>query len=338
MRTSLQRLSLAAAVVVFAAVPQAAFADRFDDGLINQYYEGFAGKRVAFVASSMGMDLTQGWMAAVQRDADRLGYELIIRDSNWNIDAGAQALEQLITEKPDILIFHNDDMQAYAKLVTRAMAEGINVIQLNMKTPVNGDAYIGGDWYAVGVKELEEAARLCEGTSGKIAVIQGPSTSPPSQLGLLGITDAIKSHPNLSIVSTQAGDWDPSKANAIATTVLKQNPDLCAIVGLWDNMDIGAATAIEAAGLKGKVHLITEGGGNAASGCKNIESGAFSSYVKVDTREQAYQVANIIQILLQTKAAPGASTFGIYTEPKVITKDNLEPSSCWTLDQIKAGN
>ena len=111
----------------------AALAERPDDGLVFQYQKSLEGKKVAFVPISMGFDLTQGWMAAVQRDAERLGYEVIIRDPNWNIDAGAQALEQLISEKPDILIFHNNDTQAYAKLVQRAMGAGINVIQMNLK-------------------------------------------------------------------------------------------------------------------------------------------------------------------------------------------------------------
>ncbi|AVW89994.1 substrate-binding domain-containing protein [Celeribacter baekdonensis] len=102
------------------------------------------GKKVAFVPITMGFDLTQGWMAAVERDAERLGYELTIRDPNWNVDAGAQAIEQLINEKPDVLIVHNNDMQAYAKLIRRAMDAGINVIQMNLKTPVNSDAFVGG--------------------------------------------------------------------------------------------------------------------------------------------------------------------------------------------------
>ena len=96
---------------------------------------------------SMGFDLTQGWYAAMKRQADELGYEIIVRDPNWNIDAGAQALSQLIDEKPDILIFHAVDMQAYNKLIKKAVDAGINVIQMNLKSPNNGDAYVGGDWY-----------------------------------------------------------------------------------------------------------------------------------------------------------------------------------------------
>jgi ABC-type sugar transport system substrate-binding protein len=287
----------------------------------------------------MGFDLTQGWMAAVQRNADRLGYQLIIRDPNWSVDAGAQALEQLIIEKPDIIIFHNNDMQAYAKLVQRAMAAGINVIQVNLKTPVNADYFVGADLYDQGYQQLEETAKLCGAdTSGKIALIQGPVTSPPSQIGLAGIMDALKKHPNLTVVSTQAADWDASKAHSIASTVLKQHSDLCAIIGFWDNQDIGAAAAIREAGQTGKVHLITAGGGNVESACKNIENGSYSAYIKADTRLQAYQLSMAIEALLQTKPEPGSKPVGLYTPIDIITKDNLSPSSCWTVDQIKNGN
>jgi ribose transport system substrate-binding protein len=338
--TTLKTVCIAAALSVgLATSAPGVSAAGFDDGLAPKYYEAFKGKTVAFVPISMGFDIPQGWMAAVQRDADRLGYKLIIRDPNWSVDAGAQAIEQLIVEKPDILIFHNNDMQAYAKLVTRAMGEGINVIQMNLKTPVNADAFIGGDWYQLGKLQLDAAAKMCgSGTSGKIAIIQGPPTSPPSQIGLAGISDELTKHKELTVVSTQAADWDASKAHAIASTVLKQHPDLCAIIGFWDNQDIGAAAAIREAGLTGKVQIITSGGGNVESGCKNIQNGAFSVYALSDTRDQAHQLANVIQELLQTKPKPGSAPFGIYTEIKLLTKDNLTPSSCWSVDQIKAGN
>jgi ABC-type sugar transport system substrate-binding protein len=332
-------VALVAALTGFTIASLPALADRFDDGLAGKYYAAFKGKRVAFVPISMGFDLTQGWMAAVQRDADRLGYQLIIRDPNWSVDAGAQALEQLITEKPDIIIFHNNDMQAYAKLVTRAMAAGINVIQVNLKTPVNGDFFVGADLYEQGVQELEAAAKLCgPNTSQKIALIQGPVTSPPSEIGLAGIQEALKKHPGLTVVSTQAADWDASKAHAIASTVLKQHPDLCAIIGFWDNQDIGAAAAVREAGLTGKVNVVTAGGGNAESACNNIANGSFTAYIKSDTRDQAHQLASAIQILLQEKPTPGSSPVGLYTEVNVLTKANVTPSSCWTVDSIKAGD
>ena len=163
-------------------------------------------------------------------------------------------------------------------------------------------------------------------------------TSPASQLGVVGIEDVLAEHPEIELVANQAADWDASKAYAIASTILKQHEDLCAFMGLWDNMDVGTAAAVREAGKQGEVKVITEGGGNQESGCANIENGAFTAYIKVDTRSQAVQLANVIKILLQQSPEPGAMPFGIYTENQVLTADTLSPTSCWTVDQIKAGN
>lgn len=334
-------MSAVLALALSWLVPSIAQAERFDDGLAAQYYEVFKGKKVAFVPLSMGFDLTQGWFAAMDTASKRLGFELIVRDSNWSVEAGAQALEQLIAVHPDIIIFHNSDMHAYSKLVTRAMKEGINVIQMNLKTPINSDAYVGGDWYQVGYDEMVAANELCKdglGQSNKIAILQGPPTSPPSQLGLEGMLDAMADLGGLDLVSSQAADWDATKAHSIATTVLQQHPDLCAFVGNWDNQDIGAAAAIREAGLTGKVHVVTEGGGNKESGCKNIESGEFSAYVKVDTRLQSSELVDVIKYLLQAKPTPGSMPVGYYTPNVTLTKANLTPRSCWTVDEIAAGN
>jgi ribose transport system substrate-binding protein len=341
MTTTLLKRTIAAGALAagLATAAQPALSEHFDDGLVSTYYKAFKGKKVAFVPISMGFDFTQAWMAAVQRDAQRLGYDVTIRDSNWNVDAGAQALEQLIEEKPDILIFQNNDMNAYAKLVSRAMAKGVNVIQMNLKTPVNSDAFIGPDWYQVGVDLIGETAKLCgKGTSGKIGILTGPATSPPNMIGRAGEDDTLAKHPELKVVATQAADWDASKAHAVSSTILKQHPDVCALVGFWDNEDIGAAAAVREAGLTGKVHVVTSGGGNVESGCKNIENGSFSSYVKLDGRDEAHQLATVIQNLLQVKPKPGSAPYGIYTENAILTKDTLRPSSCWTVDQIKAGD
>lgn len=315
-----------------------AMAERPDDGLFDIYASAFEGKTVAFVPISANYDLTEGWIAALEHSAERLGYELQIRDPNWNIDAGAQALEQFISEKPDILIFQNNDMHAYTKLVQRAMAADINVIQMNLKTPVNSDAFIGGDWYQVGADEAMEAVRLCgEGTSGKVAIIQGPVTSPPSLLGVAGIEDTLAEHPNITIVANQAADWDASKAHAIASTLIKQHPDLCAFVGLWDNMDIGAAAAVREAGLADKIKVITEGGGHQKSGCDNIKNGMFASYVKVDTRDQAKQLASAVETLLQVSPEPGSQPFGLYTANQLLTPETVADTDCWTVDQVRSG-
>ena len=57
----------------------------------------------------------------------------------------------------------------------------------------------------------------------------------------------MKQHPEIKVVANQAADWDATKAHAVTSTVLKQNPDLCAIIGFWD-VRVGTAAAIKEAG------------------------------------------------------------------------------------------
>jgi ribose transport system substrate-binding protein len=42
--------------------------------------------------------------------------------------------------------------------------------------------------------------------------------------------------------------------------------------------------------------------------------------------------------MLQTKPKAGAAPYGVYTENVLLTRETLKPTSCWTVDQIKAGN
>lgn len=334
---SLTKLALAATVSVTAAMTPA-LSEPFDDGQSKTYYETLKGKKVGFVPLSMGFDLTEGWNAGLQNQAKALGYSIEVRDPNWSTEAGTQAINALIAEKPDVLIFHPLDMQAYNRLVKKAMAEGINVIQINMKSVTNGDAYVGTDWYEIGVRKTEEVVKACgkdSGKNGKIAVIQGMMATPTAVISGQGVTDVLAQHPEIEVVATQAADWDATKAHAITSTILKQHPDLCGIVGMWDGQDVGTAAAIREANLSDQIFLATSGGGEQAAACDNVQNGNFDVYYSHDVPGQARDLNSAIKILLQNKPAPGSAPFALYTPLKLITKDSLSPSSCWTVDELK---
>lgn len=316
------------------AMPAAAIAERFDDGLNIKTLETLKGKKVGFVPLSMGIDLTQAWAAALKKDADQFGYELIIRDPSWDVAAGAQAVTQLIAEKPDVLVLHPLDMTAYSKLVDRASAEGIAVVQINLKSLNTGDAYVGVDWFDLLSAEIDVAAKYCgagTGQSGKIALLIGTPTTPTVVIGLQGVKDALTRYPELQVVATQSADWDASKAKDITATILKQNEDLCAIIGFWDSQEMGAAAAIAEAGKTGKVKLITDGGSRKEAACDRIEDGTFDAYVGYSAKEQGRDLALAVRLLLQNPPEkPGAKPFGFYSTLTTLTKENVTPTSCWT--------
>jgi ribose transport system substrate-binding protein len=328
--------TMAALALVYGA--SLARADEYDEGQIKITRDAMKGKKVGFVPLSLGFDLPQAWYEGLKRDGEKWGYEVIVRDPNWNVQAGAQALNQLIADKPDVLIFHPLEMQAYAKLVKKALDSGINVIQINLKSPNNGDAYVGANWYEIGVDAGEELAKACgkeSGKSGKVAIVQGVPTTATSQIAIPGFEDALKKHPEMQIVANQAADWDATKAHSVTSTILKQNPDLCGIYDLWEVQAMGTAAAIKEAGKQGQVALVTYGGGQKVAGCDNVANGNFTADVIADATTQAHDLVNAVEFLLQHKPKPGSAPFGIYTPIKIVTKDNAEAGLCWTMDDLK---
>ena len=53
-----------------------AVAAGMDDPRRADYFKTFDGKTIAFVPSTMGIDLTEGWASALKQQANRLGMKL----------------------------------------------------------------------------------------------------------------------------------------------------------------------------------------------------------------------------------------------------------------------
>ncbi len=325
----------AAVLSAFAALPAAA-QQGLDEPFQASFKQALAGKTVAYIPVAMNFDLTEGWFAGVKKELEPYGMKVIVRDANWSTNAGAQALTTLISEKPAAIIVHNPDVQTYAKLMQRAENEGIYIIQINMGSVYRSSAFVGANWIEIGERDTEAVVKACEGKSNKIAIVQGALSAAASAYTLKGVENVLAKHPEIKVVSSQAADWDASKAKAIVQTVLKQNPDLCGIVGFWDGMDIGTAAAVKEAGLTGKVFVATSGGGERKGACELVKSGAFDLNVSYDVPTQAADMAAMIKWLLSSGAKPGSIKGSAYTTLIPITKENADSATaCWNLADLK---
>lgn len=335
----MRQLTRAALIMSFLlTLPIAAVAqDRsYDDGLLKNYYASAEGRTVAFVPIAMSFDITQGYAAGLQRQADKLGYNLEIRDPNFSVEQAVQAIEQLIVEKPDVIIAHPLDAGSFNRLVRKANKAGIYWIWANLKGAPNGDGYVGGNHYETGVVETRLAAEACEGRdTRKIALITAPPTNSVAIATNAGIKDELRNHPELEVVATQSADSDAGKARAIAATVLRQHPDLCAIIGQWDGTDIAIPSAVEEAGLTGQVAVITQGGGSQASACDKVADGSFYAFVSYDIAAQVDYLNNRVLQLFQTQPEPGSEPYGVYVHPKKITAESLPYTTCWAVEDLK---
>lgn len=318
------------------ALSQAAFAQGkgVDDPLRAAYKSALSGRTVALVPVAMGNDLAQGWTEGLKKELEPMGVKVITRDPNWNTSAGAQAITTLISEKPDVLIVHNPDVQTYSKLLQRAEETGIRVVQVNMRSNFSTVLYVGADWVEIGEKQAAAVVQACKGKSNKVAIVQGAISSAASAYTLKGIENIFSKTPDIKVVSSQAADWDAVKAKGIMQTVLKQHPDLCGAIGFWENMDTGTAAAIKEAGLTGKVFLATSGAGEQKSACDQVKAGTFDLDLSYDVPTQAANMASSIKTLLQMPAATVIPKSSIYSTLIPITKSNASiEGTCWRLNK-----
>ncbi|MFC3060775.1 sugar ABC transporter substrate-binding protein [Paenirhodobacter populi] len=328
-------LFLAAAMTAGALQPALAL----EDPAPKAYGEALAGKRVMLVPMAMGFDLAQGWEAYLKREIDAFGGILETRDPNWSVEAGAQAITEAIsaTQKPDVLIVMSPDLNSYSKLMNRAQQAGIYVILVDNPANFKADVFTGPDWTELGRLEAEAVVKGCgEGSSKKIGLVQGDQVNATSLFQYAGIMEVLAKYPDFQVVAKPDSNWDATTSRNVTTTMLQQNPDICGIIDFWDGDATGAAAAIRDAGKQDQVYLVTTGGGEQTADCDRLADGTFDAVVMTELPTESANMVAMIKYLLQSGQKPGTSSAYLYSLLKATTKDDLTPTSCWSLQHVRA--
>ncbi|GLU29167.1 sugar ABC transporter substrate-binding protein [Brucella sp. NBRC 12950] len=331
-------LAALSATMVLAVGALASSAQDADNAGPVAYENALKGKRVVLVPMTMGFDLAQGWNYFIGEEVKAFGGIWETRDPNWSVDAGAQAITDLISSanKPDVLIVQSPDINSYSRLYKRAQNAGIFVIQLDNPSNFASDVFAGSDWKKLGELEAEAVIKGCgPNSSKKIGVIQGDQVNASSLDQWAGVQAVLEKNPEFKIVGQPDSNWDPTTARNAATTLLQQNPDVCGIIDFWDATAQGTAAAIRDAGLKDKVFLVTTGGGEQID-CNLLEDGTFGAIVTSELVRQSHDVVTAIKLLLQGNEKPGDKARYLYTLERARTKGDLTPGVCWSQKAIEA--
>jgi ribose transport system substrate-binding protein len=335
MRTLTRTLASAAALLLFGGVTVVAQEDQRGPAA---YEQALKGKRAVMIPMAMGFDLAQGWAHYIKKEVEGFGGIFETRDPNWSVEAGAQAITELISSdpKPNVLIVHTPDLNSYSKLFKKAQAAGIYVIQIDNPSNYASDAFVGSDWDKLGQLEAEAAVKGCgENSSKKIGLVQGDQVNASSLYQYAGIMKVLDKHPDFQVVAKPDSNWDATTSRNVTTTMLQQHPDICAIIDFWDGDATGSSAAIRDAGKEGKIFLVTTGGGEKVD-CDNLQSGVFGAVVMTELHRQSRDINAIIKFLLQSGQPPGTFKTWIYTLEKATTKDDIKPDTCWDLKALQA--
>jgi ABC-type sugar transport system substrate-binding protein len=236
-------------------------------------------------------------------------------------DAAGQAsgIEDLFAKGIDVLAVDPNDGKAIGPLVKEANKRNIPVVMFVGQNLGGGKvaSFITTDEKGGGY-QISKAVFKQIGNKGQVAFIQGCTCHPAGAAREAGFRKALKQTPGVKLVAYGSTNWDPVKANQLATDMLSKNPKINAFIALTDPMADAAYRAVLATG--GQNHAIVSGYNGVCSALENIWKG--KQYATLDQNwrgigEQAVQTA--------VAAAKGDSVKAKITLPSyVITKAAMQ--------------
>jgi ribose transport system substrate-binding protein len=221
--------------------------------------------RIALVMKSLANEFfsTMAEGAKKHQASNAATYDLIVNGIKNENDLAEQVnlVEQMIAQRVNAIVIAPADSKALVTVLRRAKEAGVLVVNIDNKLDADvlkqaglSVPFVGPDNRA-GARKVGEALAKQLKPNDAVAIIEGIPTAFNGQQRRLGFEDAMKAA-SMKIVSVQSGLWEMGKANAVASAMLSEHPEIKAILCANDNMALGAVAAIQAAGRTGAVLVV----------------------------------------------------------------------------------
>ena len=221
--------------------------------------------KVALVMKSLANEffLTMQKGAENYQKANPDKFDLIANGIKDESDTANQIriVEQMIVSKVNVLVIAPADSKALVPVIKKAMDAGITVVNIDnqldpdvLKSKNLSVPFVGPD-NRKGARLVGEYLARDLNPGDEVGIIEGVPTTTNAQQRTAGFKDAMQAA-KMKIVSTQSGNWEIDKGNAVASAMLNEYPNLKALLAGNDSMALGAVSAVRAAGKAGKVKVV----------------------------------------------------------------------------------
>ncbi|WP_295551923.1 sugar ABC transporter substrate-binding protein [uncultured Pseudacidovorax sp.] len=221
--------------------------------------------KVALVMKSLANEFfaTMEDGAKAHQKANASQYTLVANGIKNETDTAAQIkmVEQMVAQKVNALVIAPADSKALVPALKAAVDKGILVVNIDNRLDAGAlkeknlqVTFVGPDNRA-GAKLVGDYLGKSLKSGDKVGIIEGVSTTFNAQQRTLGYQDAMKAV-GANVVGVQSGQWEIDKGNTVAAGMLREHPDLKALLAGNDSMALGAVAAVKAAGKTGQVQVV----------------------------------------------------------------------------------
>jgi ribose transport system substrate-binding protein len=277
---------------------------------------------IGFVVGASSDPFFQAMKVGAQAEATKLGDKLIFQGNATTYSPATQIpiVNQVLAEKPDGLALAPTDPSALQSSVTTAHNDGIAVVNVDSRVNDLSDviSFITGDNNDGGQKAADEMAKAIGYKSGgtyQVVVGLTSATASTNVARLNGFKKEIAAkYPGITIAATGYSQSNSTTANANINNWLTEFPKLSGIFAIDGTNATGAASALQAKGLTGKIALI--GYDAYKTNVDLIGKGVFTALIAQDPAQEGKDAVDTLDKYLRD----GKKTTGIV---KSVTLPNI---------------
>lgn len=216
--------------------------------------QGVGIEKIGLAVPNLQADFFNQIKLGVEGYAAKLGIDVIVVDAKNDTATQVSQVQDLITQGIDAFIYIPAGAAAAAVPTRLARAEGIPVINVDREPDgAPGDTVIYGENVLSAYQVCSHIIGLAGG-SGKMVIVHGQKGTTPEVQRFEGCKMAIDENPGVELVAQQWSQmWSPDEGFSIAQNMLQAHPDTKIIFGQADALAMGAAKAVEVAGLADQV-------------------------------------------------------------------------------------
>lgn len=208
--------------------------------------------KIGMVLSTLNNPFFVNMKDGAEKEAEKLGYDLVVLDSQNDPAKERANVEDLIQLGVVALLINPTDSDAVVKTVEVANKSNIPVITLDRQA--NGGeitSHIASDNVKGGEMAAQYVLDKFKDEKGPINIveIQGiPGASATRDRGE-GFHNIMDKDDKFNFVSIQAADFDRQKGLQVMENIIQANPNIQVVFAHNDEMALGAVKAIKASGI-----------------------------------------------------------------------------------------
>ena len=217
------------------------------------------------------------------------GVKLQFEDARSDVVRQLSQVESFISQKVDAIVVNPVDTAATKKITEAAVKAGIPLVYVNRRPDdlnlPKGVVTVASNDLEAGQMQMQYLAEKMGG-KGDIVILLGDLANNSTTNRTKGVKEVLTKYPNIKIEQEQSGIWSRDKGMTLVNDWLTQGRKFDAVVSNNDEMAIGAAMALQQAGVE-KGSILIAGVDGTPDGLNAVKKGSMVVSVFQDAKGQA---------------------------------------------------